>query len=188
MLAIVRGGVPLASMQVQYSLLDSRPAKRMVEAAADHGVSLICYGTVAGGFFSDKWLGAKEPAWPLANRSLTKYKLIIDDFGGWDLFQTLLLALRAVAERRGTDIATLASAAILTRPGVAAVIVGARDRSHLPSNLAISNIVLSSEDIASIDKVVAAARQIDGDVYSLERDRGGRHGAIMKYNLNKGAA
>jgi aryl-alcohol dehydrogenase-like predicted oxidoreductase len=188
MLAIVRGGVPLASMQVQYSLLDSRPAKRMVEAAADHGVSLICYGTVAGGFLSDKWLGAKEPAWPLANRSLTKYKLIIDDFGGWDLFQTLLLALRAVAERRGTDIATLASAAILTRPGVAAVIVGARDRSHLPSNLAISNIVLSSEDIASIDKVVAAARQIDGDVYSLERDRGGRHGAIMKYNLNKGAA
>ena len=38
--------------------------------------------------------GGAEPAGPLENRSLTKYKLIIDDFGGWDLFQALLAALR----------------------------------------------------------------------------------------------
>src|SRR5205807_7962667 len=31
------------------------------------------------------WLGRPEPAGPFDNRSLTKYKLIIDDFGGWDL-------------------------------------------------------------------------------------------------------
>ena len=32
------------------------------------------------------------------------------------------------------------------------------------------------------------ARPLEGDVYTLERDRSGRHGAIMKYNLNEGAA
>ena len=30
----------------------------MVAAAADRGVALLCYGTVAGGFLSDRWLGA----------------------------------------------------------------------------------------------------------------------------------
>jgi len=188
MAAIVDGGVPLVSMQVQYSLLDGRPAKTMVEAAARRSVSLICYGTVAGGFLSDKWLGATEPAEPLENRSLIKYKLVIDDFGGWDLFQALLAALRKVADRHGTDIATVASAAMLSRSSVAAVIVGARNRSHLASNLAISDIVLDEGDMAAIDLVLSGARQIEGDVYTLERDRGGRHGAIMKYNLSKGAA
>ena len=62
MLHMVDAGVPLTSMQVQYSLLDARPAKRMVEAATANGVALFCYGTVAGGFLGDRWLGQPEPA------------------------------------------------------------------------------------------------------------------------------
>ena len=141
MLALIESGVPLVSMQVQYSLLDSRPAKRMADAAQAHGVSLLCYGTVAGGFLSDTWLGKPEPAMGFENRSLTKYKLVIDDFGGWDLLQALLRTLRAIADRHGSDIATVASAAMLTRPAVAGVIVGARNASHLAANLAISDLV-----------------------------------------------
>lgn len=188
MLDIVRAGVPLVSMQVQYSLLDNRPAKRMAEAAAENSVSFLCYGTVAGGFLGDRWLGVAEPSAPLENRSLTKYKLIIDDIGGWDFFQALLETLRKIADRRQTDIATVASAAMLSRPGVAAVIVGARSRAHLASNTAISDLALSAEDEKLIAGVLAEAKELDGDVYTLERDRKGRHGAIMKYNLNKGAA
>jgi len=188
MLAIVNDGVPLISMQVQYSLLDRRPARAMASAATGHGISLLCYGTVAGGFLSDRWLGAAEPDGPVENRSLTKYKLVIDEFGGWELFQALLQVLRAVADRHRSDIATVASAAALGWPGVAGVIVGARSRAHLPSNLAISDLRLSGEDLARIDGVLAHARPLPGDVYALERDRTGHHGAIMKYNLNKGAA
>lgn len=77
---------------------------------------------------------------------------------------------------------------MLGRPGVAAVIVGARNRSHLASNMAISDIMLDEADMAAIDAVLAEAGQINGDVYTLERDRGGRHGAIMKYNLNQNVA
>jgi aryl-alcohol dehydrogenase-like predicted oxidoreductase len=187
MLHMVRSGVPLTSMQVQYSLLDSRPAKRMVEAAAQNGVWLFCYGTVAGGFLGDRWLGQPEPQ-DFENRSLIKYKLIIDDLGGWDFFQALLKTLRSIADRHGVDIATIASAAMLPRKQVAAVIVGARNRDHLPSNLAISSVKLTSADLAEIDAVLGQANEIEGDVYTLERDRNGRHGQIMKYNLNKGAA
>lgn len=184
--ALIAAGIPLASLQLQYSLLDRRPEKRMVSLAAQHDFALFCYGTVAGGFLSDKWLGIAEPQHPLENRSLTKYKLIIDDIGGWDLFQALLATLRRIADRHHTDIATIASAAMLRRPGVAAVIVGARNRDHLASNLAISDITLSGKDLSDIEAVMAEAKELEGDVYTLERDRNGRHGSIMKYNLNKG--
>ena len=186
--AIVGAGVPLTSMQVQYSLLDTRPAKQMAALAAEKGIAFLCYGTVAGGFLGDRWLGVTEPAEPYENRSLVKYKLIIDDFVGWGLFQDLLRTLRAVADRHDADIATIASAAMLSQPSVAAVIVGARSRAHLPSNLAISDIDLTERDRQEIAAVLARAHQIEGDVYTLERDRHGRHGSIMKYNLNKGAA
>ena len=188
MTEIMDSGVPLASMQVQYSLLDRRPAKNMVQAAIERGVVLFCYGTVAGGFLSEKWLGTPEPTGPMENRSLTKYRLIIEDFGGWRLFQKLLATLRDIARHHRSDIATIASAAVLDWPGVAAVIVGARNRSHLPANLAISDLSLTAEDRQQIDAVLAEARQLEGDVFALERDTTGRHGSIMKYNLNKGAA
>lgn len=188
MLAMIESGVPLASMQVQYSLLDRRPEKSMAAEAIKHDVALFCYGTVAGGFLSERWLGKPEPVGPLENRSLTKYKLIIDDFGGWDLFQALLKALHKIAQLHHSDIATIASAVALTWPGVAAVIVGARNRSHLRSNLAISEIALTPGDHALIAAVLGQAQALDGDVFALERDKAGRHGSIMKYNLNKGAA
>ena len=184
MLAIIESGVPLSSMQVQYSLLDRRPEKTMVAAAKERGVALFCYGTVAGGFLGQRWLGAAEPQSPLENRSLVKYKLIIDEFGGWDLFQDLLAALDGIARRHQTDIATIASAAMLARQGVAAVIVGARNRSHLESNLKIAGAALTLQDHAALERVLSRAKPLDGDVYTLERDTTGRHGSIMKYNLN----
>jgi aryl-alcohol dehydrogenase-like predicted oxidoreductase len=88
--AMLDAGVRLVSMQVQYSLLDDRPEHGLVQLCAERDVKLLCYGTVAGGFLSERWLGQREPGEAFANRSLTKYKLIIDDFGGWELFQELL--------------------------------------------------------------------------------------------------
>jgi aryl-alcohol dehydrogenase-like predicted oxidoreductase len=186
--ALLEAGVPLATMQVQYSLLDARPEHGLIDLCRRHGIHLLCYGSVAGGFLADRWLGAPEPRPPFENRSLTKYKLIIDDFGGWALFQELLQALRRIAGRHGSDIATVASRVMLDRPQVAAVIVGARNRSHLAANVAIAALKLTPQDHAEIDAVLSGRQGPDGDCFTLERDRAGRHGAIMKYNLNKGAA
>lgn len=181
---IIKAGVPLMSMQVQYSLLDARAERQLVPAALANDMAIFCYGSVAGGFLGDRWLGLAEPEHPLENRSLTKYKLIIDDFGGWGLFQALLQTLRGVADRHGTDIATVASSAMLDRPAVAAVIVGARNRSHLAQNVQIANLVLTAADKAEIAAVLAQGNTPEGDTFALERDRDGRHGNIMKYNLN----
>ena len=186
LMAMRDAGVPMSSMQVQYSLLDRRPEKSLISAAMANDVAIFCYGTVAGGFLGERWLGQAEPQAPLENRSLVKYKLIIDEFGGWDLFQSLLQVLGTIAGRHGTDIATVASAAVLDRPGVSAVIVGARNATHLASNLRIASLELTAEDKAAIAAVLAKSHQLEGDVYALERDTSGRHGSIMKYNLNSG--
>ena len=184
LMAMRKAGVPMSSMQVQYSLLDRRPEKTLIEAAQANGVAVFCYGTVAGGFLGDRWLGRPEPQAPLENRSLVKYKLIIDDFGGWALFQELLQVLDGIARRHGADIATVASAAVLARPGVSAVIVGARNRAHLGANLRIASLTLGADDLAAIEAVLRRSQDLPGDVYALERDTAGRHGSIMKYNLN----
>jgi aryl-alcohol dehydrogenase-like predicted oxidoreductase len=182
---LLRAGVPVLSNQVQYSLLDDRPAHGMAAFCRQQGIALLCYGTVAGGFLSDRWLGRAEPGQTPANRSLAKYALIIEDFGGWDLFQALLRVLRRIADRRGCDIATVASRAMLARPGVAAVIVGATNLSHLTDNCRIGSIELDAADFAAIEEVTRLRKGPVGDVYTLERDRAGRHGRIMKYDLNK---
>ncbi|HWE46343.1 MAG TPA: aldo/keto reductase [Caulobacteraceae bacterium] len=185
--AMVEAGVPLTSLQVQYSLLDDRPAKTMAAACARLGVKLLCYGAIAGGFLSDRWLGAPDPGYDFENRSLVKYRLIIDEFGGWTLFQDLLAALQQIASRQGAGISAVAARWTLDQPQVAGVIVGARDRAHLERTLQIGAVRLTDDDRAALAAVLAQRRGPAGDVYALERDRTGRHGAIMKYNLSQPA-
>ena len=181
---ILDAGIPLASMQTQYSLLDRRPENGLAALCGPRDVGLLCYGTVAGGFLGDRWLGRAEPTASLENRSLTKYKLIIDDFGGWALFQELLRACRVIADRHGVDVATVASRSVLDRPGVTAVIVGGRGPEHARANAAVGTLRLTPGDLADLSAVLARRQGPEGDTYALERDRTGRHGAVMKYNLN----
>jgi aryl-alcohol dehydrogenase-like predicted oxidoreductase len=183
--AIVEAGVPVFAHQLQYSVLDDRPEHGMVEFCRAHGIALLCYGTVAGGLLSDRWLGQPAPAEPLANRSLVKYRLIVDEFGDWAAFQRLLATLKAIGDRHGVDVATVATRAVLERPGVAAAIVGATNASHLPSHARIGDFALDAQDRATLDAVLAQRSGPAGDVYTLERDREGPHGRIMKYTLNR---
>ncbi len=182
---LVDAGVPVVSHQLQYSLVDDRPNNGMTAFCAAHDIGLLCYGSVLGGFLSERWLGAPEPAESFANRSLVKYKLIIDDFGGWALFQELLETLSGIAAKHGVDIATVASRAMLDRDGVAAVIVGATNTKHLASHERIGGLALDDDDLRRIAAVSSRRGGPLGDVYALERDRSGRHGQIMKYELNR---
>ena len=182
--AIVEAGVPVIAHQLQYSVLDRRPETSMAEFCREKGIALLCYGSVAGGFLSDRYLGMPEPAGTLENRSLTKYKLIIDEFGSWELFQQLLRALRRVADKHETTIAAIAIRYILQKPDVAAAIVGARNSAHMETTLTALKFELDSADLQSIATGTDKARGPAGDTYSLERVKGGRHASIMKYNLN----
>jgi aryl-alcohol dehydrogenase-like predicted oxidoreductase len=181
---LVDAGVPITAHQVQYSLVDDRANHGMVKYCRSQNISLLCYGTVCGGFLSERWLDQPAPPADLANRSLAKYKLIIEDFGGWALFQELLDVLRAIAAAHGSDIASVATRAILDREQVAAAIVGAVNASHLAAHSQIDRLNLSPEELTRIRGVTSRRQGPSGDIYDLERDRTGAHGRIMKYELN----
>ncbi len=180
---LLDAGVPIASNQVQYSVLDQRPAGALAGLCAASGVRLLCYGALAGGFLSARWLGAEEPQEPLENRSLTKYKLIIDEAGGWAHFQRLLATLARIGERHGAPLGAVAIRFTLEQPQVAAAIVGARHARHLADTLAAGALRLHAADRAAIDEVLRDAKGPAGEVYALEREKGGRHARIMKTNL-----
>lgn len=184
---IVAAGVPVVSHQVQYSVMDRRPAGAMAAACAARGVGLLCYGALAGGFLSERWLGAAPPAEPLENRSLVKYRLIIDEYGGWDRFQALLAALHEVAARHGVGLGTVALRWVLDQPGVAGVMVGARHAGHLDQIRAADALPLDADDRTAIARAQAAAAGPAGEVYALERVKDGPHAAVMRYTLNRSA-
>jgi len=156
-------GIRVVSNQVQYSLVDRRPAARMAAWCQQHGVTLLAYGTLLGGLLSDRWLGRPEPGRSeLITASLGKYKQMIDAWGGWALFQQLLAALKPVANRHGASIANIAARYVLDQPAVAGVIVGARlgVAEHIADNARTFNIALDAADLAVLDPVVSRSRDL----------------------------
>ena len=177
-------GFDIVTAQVQYSLLDRRPANGFVKWAAAHNMQLLCYGTLAGGFLSERWLGQPDPGFEFTNRSLVKYRLIIDEFGPWERFQRLLAVLHQIGRRHDATLSAIATRWVLDQPQVAAAIVGARYARYLSETLRVFDIKLDASDLAAISAILAEAQGPAGPVYALERDRNSRHGRIMKYNLN----
>ncbi|MFZ3234326.1 MAG: aldo/keto reductase [Stellaceae bacterium] len=166
---ITEHGIRIVSNQVQYSLVDRRPAARMAAFCGGNGISLLTYGTVLGGLLSEKYLGRPEPMrGELGTASLQKYKNMIDAWGGWPLFQELLTALAPVAAAHRAGIANIGVRCILDQRAVAGVIVGARlgAAQHIADNARVLEIALDPADRAAIDAVLAKSRdlmQVIGD-------------------------
>jgi len=152
-------GIPIVSNQVCYSLIDSRAQGKMREVCNQYGVKLLAFGTLAGGFLTEKWLDKPEPK-QLSTWSEMKYKRFIDVAGTWDDFQHLLKAIKKVADRHGVSMANVASRFILENQNVASVIIGARlgESEHIVDNLKMLDVSLSIEDI---DLIRAAQERLN---------------------------
>ena len=162
----VRSGIDLVSNQVCFSLLDRRPAGRMTAFCLEHGISILAYGTLAGGFLSERWLGAAEPDWDdLTTWSEMKYGRFIRAAGGWDALQGLLHAVSTVARRHRVSMANVASRYILEQPAVAGVIIGARlgASAHIEENLRVFGFALEAGDREEIETALATLTPIPGD-------------------------
>ncbi len=181
---MIDAGVPVVVNQLQYSLVDHRPERSQLDYCRANGIAVVTYGHLLGGFVSGDWIGAPEAVEPFANRSLRKYKLIVEDFGGWGLFQELLLALKAIGDRQGVGPGEVALRWTLDRPGIDGCIVGATSTRNLARNTRVFDIALTDADRAALEAIRARRTGPAGDCYELENDRTGRHGRIMRPNQN----
>jgi aryl-alcohol dehydrogenase-like predicted oxidoreductase len=159
-------GIEIVSNQVSYSLLDQRAAADMTQVCEQYGVKLLAYGTLAGGFLSEKWLGRPEPASDqLATMSKMKYKRFIDNTGGWQPYQHLLNTLDEVARKHETSISSVSSRYMLDQPVVGGIILGARlgQSDHVKENLGIFDLGLDQQDRESIQLAAGQMQAISGD-------------------------
>ncbi len=157
-------GYPIVTNQVCVSLLDRRALGEMTRLCLERGVRLLAYGTLAGGWLGERWLGVADPG-EAADWSKMKYRRFIEAAGGWAVFQRLLEALREVAVEHGVSIANVATRWVLEQPAVGAVIVGARltEREHRADNLALGGFALTAYDHERIDAALADLAPIPGD-------------------------
>lgn len=164
-------GVALASAQAQFSLIDRRAERTLLPYCRAHGMAFFGFGALAGGFIGERWLGALDPG--ATGPFHAEYRAIIEEFGGWALFQRLLGALQAIGARHGAGIGTIALRWCLDRPGVTALLVGASGTAHLPALKQLASIRLTDADRAGIDAVLAESTGPSGPVGALERDPSG---------------
>ncbi|MFY0592122.1 aldo/keto reductase [Roseivirga sp.] len=159
-------GIPIVSNQICHSLLDQRALGNMMPVCAQYGTKILAFGTLAGGFLTDKWLNKQEPKMDdLETWSEMKYKRFIDAAGGWEPYQNLLNAAQSVADKHKVSLANIASRYILENPAVGAVIVGARlgKSEHIADNNRMLEISLDKADIDLISQAQANLTLIPGD-------------------------
>ena len=140
-------GIPLLTNQVPFSLLDRRAAGPLANLCKTTDTRLLGYGTLCGGFLSDRWLGKPEPV-DIPDWSKMKYKRFIDTAGGWQQFQTLLAAAAEIGEKHEVSTSNVATRWVLEQSGVAGVIIGARlgERNHIADNTKLFSFALDAED------------------------------------------
>lgn len=134
--------------QIHYTPQAREAEYELMPLAADQGLGTMVWSPLAGGLLSGKYrrdstnpdgtrfsLGWKEP--PIHNEQ----KL-------YDLIDTLV----EVADAHGVSAAQVTLRWILTRPGVSTVVIGARKNEQLADNLDATELALTEEEIAAIEK------------------------------------
>lgn len=95
---------------------------------------------------------------------------MVDAWGGWSLFQELLVVLKQIADKHRVSIANVAVRYILERPAVAGVIIGARlgVTDHREDNAHVFDFRLDRADYDLVEAVLLKSR----DLYRLIGDCG----------------
>ena len=163
---VLETGINVVSNQICFSLLDQRASNDMAHLCEERGVKILAFGTLAGGFLTERWLDQPEPSMEaLPTWSQMKYKRYIDEAGGWASFQRLLKVLQRTADRHGVSMANIASRFTLEQPAVGAVIIGARlgQSEHIDQNLQLLNFALDEKGWDAIRAAINDLAAIPGD-------------------------
>ncbi len=159
-------GIPIVSNQISHSIVDQRAKGKMKAVCDQYSVRLLAYGTVLGGFLSNRWLGSHDPKEEeLKTWSQMKYYRFIKASGGWKPFQNLLTTLNEISLKHKTSIANIASKFVLNNKNVSSVIIGARigESSHIEDHKNLLDIFLDKDDTNKIEEVIEILKPIPGD-------------------------
>ncbi len=140
------------TVQAKYNLFERQIEEELVPCCQAHGVGVIPWGPLAGGFLTGKYRRGEQP--PAGKHEGTAkaytelYNGVITD-ANWDRLEKLA----CFAAARGRKISELAIAWLLSRPFVSTVIAGASHPEQLDVNVAAADWKLTAAELAEIEQV-----------------------------------
>jgi aryl-alcohol dehydrogenase-like predicted oxidoreductase len=139
-------GGPILSNQVRFSLVDRRPERELVPWAQREGRVIIAYSPLGQGLLSGKYQEAAPSNFRRARR----------DFSAASRARRgpLVTALREIASSHSATPAQVALAWLVQKPNVVAI-PGASNLEQLEENVAAAEIGLSSDELATLDRLSA---------------------------------
>jgi len=182
---LVDAGIEITTCQAQYSFFDRRVEKGLQAYCLENNIPLICYGTLAGGFLAERYLGKKREEILPETRSQVKYLQVIEDSLGWDGYQELLKLMKEIAEKYSVSIPHVATRFILQQEAVAAAVIGVRNSRHVDDNVRIFSFTLSEEDLNRLRGFIDRFPVLPGEPFELERTVGSKYRNIMHMNINE---
>ena len=141
------------TVQTKYNLFERQIEQELVPCCKAHGVGVIPWGPLSGGFLTGKYQRDEQPP-ALPGGSDTRkaffsiYSNVITE-GNWER----LGKLDAFAKSRSRKVAELAIAWLLSHPWVSTVIAGATKPEQLDANMGGANWKLTEEEVAQIEQI-----------------------------------
>lgn len=159
-MAMLRAWSPLIALQIEYSLLQRTVEGELVPMAQELGLGITPWGPLRGGALSGKYKRADKGKHEAGRGArVTAY---LDD----KTFD-LLDVLEALAKAHGKTVAQIALAWVQGRPGVTSTIIGARTVEQLDDNLGALDVELTTEEIASLDKLTKPSLGFPMDMIAM---------------------
>jgi aryl-alcohol dehydrogenase-like predicted oxidoreductase len=138
--------------QPPYSLLVRGVEADVLPTCRRHGMGVIPWSPLAGGWLSGRWRqGAEAPGSTRAQRLPTRYDL--SDPANQRKLEAVEQLAR-LAEEAGMTLIQLAIAFVINHPAVTAAIIGPRTMEHLESQLAALDVTLTDDILDRIDEIV----------------------------------
>ena len=149
MLCERHGFIKPVCQQIHYTPQAREAEYELMPLAADQGLGTMIWSPLAGGLLSGKY--RRDSTNPDGTRFSQGWKEppIHDEQQLYDLIDTLV----EVADGHGVSAAQVTLRWILTRAGVNTVVIGARKDDQLRDNLAATELALTDDEIATIEKV-----------------------------------
>jgi aryl-alcohol dehydrogenase-like predicted oxidoreductase len=150
--ARTRGLGRYVTEQPPYSLLVRGIEADVLPACGEHGMGVIPWSPLAGGWLSGKWRrGADTPTSTRAKLLPARYDLSIPaNQAKLDAAD----ALGALADETGVSLIHLALAFVVNHPVVTSAIIGPRTMEQLESQLGAGEVVLDAAVLDRIDEIV----------------------------------
>src|SRR4051794_13893374 len=146
-----RGLERFRTEQPPYSILTRLIELDVLPTAQRHGMGILTYSPLAGGWLSGRWSAESSPTSPARQRLAARFDMSLPEN------QRKLEAveeLAKVADDAGLSMIELAIAFVINHPGVTSAIIGPRTMEQLESQLPAADVVLDAAMLDRIDEIV----------------------------------